>query len=619
MDDILLAIEDYVTNPLLEGALMINGEWGSGKTFFFAHSVRSMIIDRGFSITYLSLNGVSNKDELKKKVFAKAVLTENVGQEQLPGNRLFEQAKDRLARLFQSVEQTNLITSVFDMNDFITHDKHVICLDDLERISDTFKIEELLGYIHSEYIESKNQKIILIGNESKNQLLNEKYTRIKEKVVVRTLLYNPPIQKSVNQVLTALARRGTIVSTVQKNFEFIMTVCGYYGINNLRTVIFCLNSMNRVFKTDINFRSVQKDVIFYLLIIGHEYRTGNTSWIRDYGEVPDYMKVMKEVSNFFTPKTKQETFELNMESPDSSVYERYEKYYSKYTSNLGDVPTDEIFGHMYSEALYRLTHEGIVDKHLLQAEVDIMDTIRTDQIKNTEVSSASKLASFLFMSDEKFRICYEDLKKDIACGVLNLYELARGAAVLLQIQAYNVSTEYLNIEDYITANIEKSLAATKIVEIPDEDYFGFFVSDIFNQIEKYSETIAGTFRSEHQKLMNIKNIEETSKLFQDWKSKSMDQNVFKQILENIDLSDIHDYVMNNIEDRNFMRDISVTLEKVYGERAMRQPAKINKLVKWSAMIEKSITDRALTNISFFWANQIILKIEEITAKGSVVH
>ena len=43
MEDLVESILDYIRADYTDYAIMINGEWGSGKTYFWNHKIRNKI------------------------------------------------------------------------------------------------------------------------------------------------------------------------------------------------------------------------------------------------------------------------------------------------------------------------------------------------------------------------------------------------------------------------------------------------------------------------------------------------------------------------------------------------------------------------------------------------
>ena len=67
-------IEEYLRDSRAEYAVMIDGDWGSGKTYFLTHSLMDIIqnIDNGKSkprkYAYVSLYGVKSISEVSKEI-----------------------------------------------------------------------------------------------------------------------------------------------------------------------------------------------------------------------------------------------------------------------------------------------------------------------------------------------------------------------------------------------------------------------------------------------------------------------------------------------------------------------------------------------------------------------
>ena len=74
MDDLVESILDYIRSDYTDYAIMINGEWGSGKTYFWNNKIKSKIDSmqihgKKYTTIYMSLYGISNLEEISKKIF----------------------------------------------------------------------------------------------------------------------------------------------------------------------------------------------------------------------------------------------------------------------------------------------------------------------------------------------------------------------------------------------------------------------------------------------------------------------------------------------------------------------------------------------------------------------
>ena len=169
MDDLIESILDYVRSDYTDYAIMINGEWGSGKTYFWNNQVKKKIESlklngKKFTTIYMSLYGISNLEEISKKIFMETsqLMDRNLrrymntkGITTIP-----EYAKTGIdmANLFGSSSNGGRI----DYNEFFSTDDKVLCFDDLERAN--VDVIDILGYINN-FVEHDHIKTIIICNE----------------------------------------------------------------------------------------------------------------------------------------------------------------------------------------------------------------------------------------------------------------------------------------------------------------------------------------------------------------------------------------------------------------------------------------------------------------------
>ena len=74
MEELIECICDYVRRPYTDYAIMINGEWGSGKTYFWNNKLRSRLESitvngKKYKTIYMSLYGINSLEEISKKIF----------------------------------------------------------------------------------------------------------------------------------------------------------------------------------------------------------------------------------------------------------------------------------------------------------------------------------------------------------------------------------------------------------------------------------------------------------------------------------------------------------------------------------------------------------------------
>lgn len=177
-DEIVNVLINYVDESIYDYAVMIDGEWGCGKTYFIKkrlytelekHEKEKDQNQEGYKpkgIIYLSLYGVKSLEEVSKQILmesyfvksgnAKGIIrkgTEITGK-MLPV--LFDIIKTKTGLELEAENVSNAAGGFFSVKDSI------LIFDDLERCN--CPVNEVLGYINT-YVEHEGMKVIIIANQ----------------------------------------------------------------------------------------------------------------------------------------------------------------------------------------------------------------------------------------------------------------------------------------------------------------------------------------------------------------------------------------------------------------------------------------------------------------------
>ena len=320
MDDLVESILDYVRSDYTDYAVMINGEWGSGKTYFWNNQIRKKIEGmklngKRYTTIYMSLYGISNLEEISKKIFMETsqLMNKNIkkymeanGKSTIP-----EYAKTGIdmANLFGTATNGNKV----DYADFFSTEDKVLCFDDLERAN--VDVIDILGYINN-FVEHDHIKTILICNEKelatkiKNSNLEMKtfiatylldkqgeldkedkpmvekirdkiehvfdkvndYERIKEKLIGETFEYAPKFDYIINGILMRFENNKELIRFLRDNTKLIINTFKKSGTRNLRILKHALNDFSKVFEEvnrlypNTNNRVMQTMLIFTIAV-----------------------------------------------------------------------------------------------------------------------------------------------------------------------------------------------------------------------------------------------------------------------------------------------------------------------------------------------------------------
>ncbi|HIT71452.1 MAG TPA: hypothetical protein IAD08_06005 [Candidatus Scatovivens faecipullorum] len=318
MDDekILDVLNKYIENPKMQYAILIDGDWGSGKTYF----IKTKFVKNNKNIIYIPLNGIKNREDIDKKIYYK--ILENNMPEKITKSKGFSAFKKTSGAIF--VISNEIIKNVFKIDIsgvknlnaseiislFKNISDYVIVFDDLERCE--MPISETLGYIN-DYVEHKNVKCVIVANEQeinkinydnnyelkvmsclndnidygekqgkdiftkinneenkkvdipkiKNRILNmydgnKKYKAIKEKLIGITIKYIPDINKVYDQLIVEYKKKNKdLYEFLKENKNKCINIIKLNNCNNIRTMIFILDRFEILYN-EINRLNIDK-------------------------------------------------------------------------------------------------------------------------------------------------------------------------------------------------------------------------------------------------------------------------------------------------------------------------------------------------------------------------
>lgn len=330
MEDLVESILDYIRSDYTDYAVMINGEWGSGKTHFWNNKVRKKIESmqlngKRYRTIYMSLYGISNLEEISKKIFIETTqLMDKHLRKYMDSHEqtvIPEYAKTGIdmANLFGVTQNGDKI----NYEDFFSIDDKVLCFDDLERAN--VDVIDILGYINN-FVEHDHIKTIIICNEkelatklkSSNlemktfiatylldkqgelnkadipmvEKIQEKiehvfdkandYERIKEKLIGETFEYAPKFDYIINGILMRYESNPNLIKFLRENTGLIISTFNKSGTRNLRILKHALNDFKKIYEMvsktapNINNRIMQTMLVF-TIAISFEIKAGKVT------------------------------------------------------------------------------------------------------------------------------------------------------------------------------------------------------------------------------------------------------------------------------------------------------------------------------------------------------
>lgn len=157
---------------------------------------------------------------------------------------------------------------------FLPNSKIVFVFDDLERINSMLALDEVLGYINTNFVEHSNAKVILVGDIAKieNQ---KKFKDIKEKLIGREFIFSYNSSEIFSLLKTKYLTNKNYLPFLENNKENIITLIDKFDIYNLRT-IFYFGYVLEVFYKHISSsgKNEPAQVILFTFFISVEFKKG---------------------------------------------------------------------------------------------------------------------------------------------------------------------------------------------------------------------------------------------------------------------------------------------------------------------------------------------------------
>lgn len=237
-------ILDFVQHPNTDYALMINGPWGCGKTYFVKNVLMPALSGKA-NLTYVSLHGVKSFRELDVRML--------LGRIHL-ANKLSDGAKDLIASAPSLAENSSLLVrfALRHAPECFTRVKErflrwclrkspkpelpeLIVADDLERISGELSVEDVLGYFCTHLI-SVGKHVLFVCDETQPKLSDENYRTTREKHIRRVLPLPEMDDDLLSRLIASRCPDPNVAAAVQKIRPQIADFARLHGIKNLRTI-----------------------------------------------------------------------------------------------------------------------------------------------------------------------------------------------------------------------------------------------------------------------------------------------------------------------------------------------------------------------------------------------
>ena len=328
-NEVVKAIREYIDNHIYNYAVLIDGQWGCGKTYFIKNILMKELSDHieqnknqdYKNIIYISLYGIKNTNEISKQIYVNVIdkTKENDSEGVKKIKSICSSGVKIFADVINNATGVNLLENINILDNFIDMSKYILIFDDLERCN--CDINEVLGYINN-FVEHDNVKVILVANEKEigkcNELQNRElkyllatnkdivvdedkkinqnqtnqqtsrnkitieelknksnkifnknvlYEKIKEKLVGVTIKYRPDFEKVCTEMIESNILDNDLKNIILKTQEENIRFAYEKNHLNLRTFQFFLSKISKLNKVVKNSNIEDYNNIMSIIVI----------------------------------------------------------------------------------------------------------------------------------------------------------------------------------------------------------------------------------------------------------------------------------------------------------------------------------------------------------------
>ena len=205
-EEIINVIKSYIDEKLYNYAVMIDGEWGSGKTYFVKNTLIPDLKEKEQEkkknpdynprkFIYISLYGIKNVDDIGKQIYMENYLDNDKKKKGYTfGASAVSLCFDILKNKGISFSEKHIKKL---LSQFVSLGNAVLIFDDLERCG--IPINEVLGYING-FVEHQAMKVIIVANQKEvNKEEMENNAELKLLVASNTNIDVPKKDETKNQ------------------------------------------------------------------------------------------------------------------------------------------------------------------------------------------------------------------------------------------------------------------------------------------------------------------------------------------------------------------------------------------------------------------------------------
>ncbi len=290
-------VKHYIEEDKTRSAIMLNGEWGTGKSYFIENNLVPSLTSissesQGHQCLVISLYGVSSLSEVSQTLLLRMLskghpkkpkLFGKFSQTAIEGGNFVLQTLIKSGANKWNIDLGNPDKLFSAIQNSIDLAKVLIIFEDIERTG--IDLIEFMGYVNN-LVEHNHAKILLVANEAaiikteENQQDTQEgkkkvseyteatleYLRIKEKTISDTICFECNEESAIRQIMEDYSVLNEL--TTAEVISDVSTIMLFKKDHNLRSFLFACQKTSDIFKYLVGFSYQEefKKAVFYGIV-----------------------------------------------------------------------------------------------------------------------------------------------------------------------------------------------------------------------------------------------------------------------------------------------------------------------------------------------------------------
>lgn len=285
--DLCQYLKHYIEEDKTRSAIMIDGEWGTGKSYFIEKELIPFLAKKengSYRCVSISLYGLKDISEISKAIYFDLRLKKIRGfSEAAQTSSVLAHTVTKGVASFFGVDLGADDTRLQELYESIDLSGKLIILEDVERTD--IPLLTLMGYVNN-MAEHDATKVLLVANEAaiietkeivqdtqdgkkKIAVYTEatlEYLKIKEKTISDTICFECDEESAIRQIMEDYGALHEL--TTAEVISDVATIMLFKKDHNLRSFLFACQKTSDVFKylTGFSYQEEFKKAVFYGIV-----------------------------------------------------------------------------------------------------------------------------------------------------------------------------------------------------------------------------------------------------------------------------------------------------------------------------------------------------------------